>query len=46
MAAPYCPERIFQSAALTLAAWISMSASPAPGWGSGSSPYSSTSGPP
>src|SRR6185295_5069932 len=44
--AGYCPERIFQSAALMLAAWMSTSTSPAAGTGSGSSPYSRTSGPP
>ena len=38
--------RIFQSAALMLAAWMSTSTSPAAGTGSGRSPYSRTSGPP
>src|SRR5688572_3688909 len=44
--APYWPARIFQSAALTLAAWTSTSTSPGAGVGSGQSPYSNTSGPP
>src|SRR6185295_16645274 len=43
---PYWPARIFQSAALTLAAWISTRTSPADGTGSGRSAYSRTSGGP
>jgi len=46
ISAEYWPARIFQSAALTLAAWISTTTSPAAGTGSGKSPYWRTSGPP
>src|SRR4029450_8390871 len=42
----YSPRRTFQSAALTLAAKISMTTSPEPATGSGKSPYWNTSGPP
>src|SRR4051812_17931585 len=42
----YCPARCFQSAAFTLAAWMSTSTSPRAGAGAGSSPYSRTSGGP